>query len=85
MTGSARCAVVAVKPGVSVTAVVKHAVEDEAHPLTLGIMAQTQQRVVAAKLRVNFTIIFGIVLMHAGRGKYRVQIQRGHPKRFQVR
>lgn len=55
---------------------VKNTVENQAHPLLLGGVTQAQQRPVAAKLRINMTVIFGIVFMHARRGKYRIQVQR---------
>ena len=51
----------------------------------LRMVAQAQQRRIAAKLRINATIILGIIFMHARGDKYRVQVQRRHAKLFQVR
>lgn len=65
-----------VKPGVRIAAMVKNTVQNQAHALLLGVVPQAQQRRVAAKLRINMTIIFGIVFMHARRGKHRIQVQR---------
>lgn len=53
---------------------VEHAVEDHAHSRPLGVVAQPEQRRVAAKLRIDAPIILGIVFMHAGGGENRVQI-----------
>jgi hypothetical protein len=49
------------------------------------VLAQAQQRRVAAKLLINVAIIFGIVFMHAGGFKHRVQVQRRDAQFFQVR
>ena len=61
---------------------VKDAVENQTHAQLLRIVPQAQQRPVAAKLRINMTVIFGIVFMHARGGKYRIQIQRRDPNVF---
>ena len=68
-----------------IAAVVEHAVKDQAHPLFLRVVTQAQQRRIAAKLRVNATVILGIVFMHAGSDKYRVQIKRRDAKLLQLR
>ena len=61
------------------------AIEDQTHSLFLRMVAQAQQRRIAAKLRINATIILGIIFMHAGGDKYRVQVQRRYAKLLQVR
>ena len=77
--------VMPVKPGVRIAAVVEHAVQNQAHAFILGVLTQAQQRLVAAKLRVNVAIIFGIVFVYAGGFKHRVEIQGRHAQFFQVR
>ena len=64
----------AVKPGMSIAAVVKDAVEYHAHPFALGVVTQAQQRFIATKLRIDLAIIFGIVFVYAGGGEDRVQV-----------
>ncbi|VFS66976.1 Uncharacterised protein [Raoultella terrigena] len=64
---------------------VEHAVEDQAHPLPLRIVPQAQQRGVPAKLRIDATIIFGIVFMHARRDKHRIQVQRRDAQLLEIR
>lgn len=66
MTGAAATALVAVEPGMRIAAMVEHAIEDQTHFLFLRMVAQAQQRRIAAKLRINATIILGIIFMHAG-------------------
>ncbi len=85
MAGPAGGAVMAVEPAVGVAGVVKDAVEDQAYAVLLGVMAQTQQRLIAAKLRVDVAVIFGVIFMHAGRDKHRVEVERGDAELFQVR
>lgn len=85
MAGTAATALVAVEPGMRIAAMVEHAIEDQTHSLFLRMVAQAQQRRIAAKLRINATIILGIIFMHAGGDKYRIQVQRRHAKLLQVR
>lgn len=66
MAGAAAAALVAVEPGMRIAAMVEHAIEDQTHPLFLRVVTQAQQRGIAAKLRINAAVIFGIVFMHAG-------------------
>ena len=85
MAGAAATALVAVEPGMRIAAMVEHAIEDQTHSLFLRMVAQAQQRRIAAKLRINATIILGIIFMHAGGDKYRIQVQRRYAKLLQVR
>ncbi len=85
MTCPAHRLVMPIKPRMRIAAVVEHAVQDQAHPLFLRILTQAQQRLVAAKLRINVAIIFGIVFVYARGFKHRVEVQRRHAQFFQVR
>ena len=78
-------AVMSVEPGMCVAAVVEDAVEYQPHAFTLRVVPQAQQRIVTAKLRIHFPVIFGIVLVHARRGEDRIQVQRGYAQRLEVR
>ena len=85
MAGAVARLLVAIEPRVRITGMVKHAVEDQAHPFTLRIVAQAQQRGIATELRIDTAVISGIVFMYAGRDEYWVEIQRGHAKLLQIR
>ena len=85
MTCSAHRLVMTVKPGVRISAVVKHAVQNQAHAFLKGVLSQAQQCLVPAKLRVNVAIILCIVFMYARGFKHRVEVERRHPQFFQVR
>ncbi|GCO02130.1 hypothetical protein ExPCM12_02743 [Escherichia coli] len=85
MTSSPRATIVPVKPGMGIATVVKHAVQHQSHSQLLRIVSQTQQRPITAKLRIDMAIILGIVFMHAGSFKHRIEIQRRHAKFFQIR
>nr|VXZ88075.1 Uncharacterised protein [Klebsiella pneumoniae] len=69
MAGAAAALLVTVEPGMGIAGMVEHAVEDHAHSRPLGVVAQPEQRRVAAKLRIDAPIILGIVFMHAGAAK----------------
>ncbi len=77
--------IMSIKPRVRVTAVVKHAIQNQTHTLFLRVFTQAQQRLIAAKLNVNVAIVCGIVLMHAWRFKHRVKVQRRHAQFLQIR
>ena len=85
VAGAAAALLVAIEPGMGIAGMVEHAVEDHAHPRPLGVVAQAEQRRVAAKLRIDAPIILGVVFMHAGGGEDRVQIQGGDAELLQVR
>ena len=85
MAGAVARLLVAIEPRVRVTGMVKHAVEDQAHPFTLRIVAQAHQRGIATELRIDTAVISGIVFMYAGRDEYRIEIQRSHAKLLQIR
>lgn len=72
----------AIEPRVGIAAVVKHAVQHQPHSLLLRFQPQSHQRRIAAKLRINVTVILGIIFMHARSGEYRVQVQRGNAQLF---
>ena len=84
MAGAAAALLVSVEPGMGIAGMVEHPVEDHAHPRPLGVVAQPEQRRVAAKLRIDAPIILGIVFMHAGGGENRVQIEGGDAELLQV-
>ena len=84
MAGAAAALLVTVEPGMGIAGMVEHAVEDHAHSRPQGVVAQPEQRRVAAKLRIDAPIILGIVFMHAGGGENRVQIQSGYAELLQV-
>ena len=85
VTSTTRATIVPVKPGMGIATVVKHAIQHQPHSQLLRMVSQTQQRSVAAKLRIDVAIILCIVFMYAGGFKHRVKIQRRHAELFQIR
>ncbi|SQC05514.1 Uncharacterised protein [Klebsiella pneumoniae] len=69
MAGAAAALLVTVEPGMGIAGMVEHAVEDHAHSRPLGVVAQPEQRRVAAKLRIDAPIILVSYLCTLGAAK----------------
>lgn len=85
VTGAVFALAMAVEPRMRVAGVVEYPVQHQFHAHLVSAHSQTLQRRVAAKVRIDLVIVLGIVLMHARRGKNRVQIQRRHAQLLQIR
>ncbi len=85
VTGAVFALTMAVKPRVRIAGVVEYPVQHQFHAHLVSAYSQTLQRRVAAEVRIDLVIVLGIVLMHARRGKNRVQVQRRHAQLLQVR
>ena len=66
MACAAHRLIVTVKPRMRITAVIEHAIEDQAHTLFLRVVPQPQQRFVTAKLLVNVAVVLRIVFCTLG-------------------
>ena len=65
------------KPGVPVAGMVGHDVQQVAHAARVQSLAQRNQRLVAAKMRVDVLVVGHVVLVVRLGGEDRVEIQRG--------
>ncbi|EIR62204.1 hypothetical protein YPPY25_3675, partial [Yersinia pestis PY-25] len=85
MAGAVFPLLIAIKPAMRITRVVKHAIEHQLYSYFTGSGSQLQEITLSPQVGINLIIIFSIIFMHTGSGKNRVQIQCRNPQLLKVR